>query len=595
MRMKEWRKPELSENALEVLNERYLLRGSDGKIVESPEGLFARVAEAVAKVDGFYDDGADVFGLGEEFYEMLASLDFLPNSPTLMNAKTELGQLSACFVLPVEDSMEDIFEAVKNMALIHKSGGGTGFSFSKIRPKGDLVSKTHGLASGPLSFMRVFDVTTDVIKQGGKRRGANMAALSVDHPDIFDFITAKAEGEGLANFNLSVAVSDEFMEAASRDDDFSLVNPRNKQVVKRVKARRLFDAMVRAAHTSGDPGMIFIDEINRHNQILKIGKIEATNPCGEQPLLPFESCNLGSINLARMVKGGKIDRSKLKVTIGRAVHFLDNVIDASRFPLPEIEKITRANRKIGLGVMGFADMLILLGVSYSSAKALEVAEEVMTFISKEAREKSIDLAKRRGSFPNFKESRWAEAGFEAMRNATVTTIAPTGSISLIAGVSSGIEPLFALSFYRDVLTRDGLVEISPLFKEKAEAMRLGGEVMKEVIKTGSAQKIEGLDPDIKRLFLTALEIPFEQHVRIQAAFQKHTDNAVSKTVNLPESASFDDVASVFLLAYELGCKGATIYRYGSKESQVLYTGQSEFKNERAASIKNKESCSDCKT
>ncbi|MDI6799776.1 MAG: adenosylcobalamin-dependent ribonucleoside-diphosphate reductase [Actinomycetota bacterium] len=596
--MKDYPETKLSENAVEVLRERYLLKDEQGKVLESPDELFARVAETVAKIDALYDSGANLAALTERFYEMMAGLDFLPNSPTLMNAGTELGQLSACFVLPVEDSMESIFAAVKNMALIHKSGGGTGFSFSKIRPKGDVVSKTHGLASGPLSFMRVFDVTTEVVKQGGRRRGASMGILAVDHPDIFDFIRAKADGESLSNFNLSVAVTDEFMEAVKRGGDFALINPRNKKTVKRISAKSLFDMMVSSAHSSGDPGLVFIDEINnRHNPTLRIGEIEGTNPCGEQPLLPYESCNLGSINLAQMVRGASVDWEKLARTIRLAVHFLDNVIDASKFPLPEVDAITKANRKIGLGVMGFADMLIMLATPYDSEEAIKIGEEIMAFISKEAREKSALLAKARGSFPNFKESRWIDMGFSHMRNATTTTIAPTGTISIIANTSSGIEPLFAVSFVRKVMDGTRLAEVNPLFERMAKEMGLWqDEIKQEVMNSGRLRSLRGIPDSFKRLFETALEIPFEQHIKIQAAFQRHTDNAVSKTVNLAEDATEQDVAAVFMLAHEMRCKGVTVYRYGCKKSQVLYAGYPELKKARAASIedaKNK-SCPECK-
>lgn len=590
--------PKISENGLIILQDRYLLRNDLGQTIESPSELFERVAHAIAKVEGRYAKESGVIALKEDFYDLMASLDFLPNSPTLMNAGTPLGQLSACFVLPVEDSMEAIFEAIKNMALVHKSGGGTGFSFSKVRPEGDLVGGTCGLASGPLSFMRIFDTATEVVEQGGKRRGANMAVLRVDHPDIIAFIEAKLGEDNLTNFNLSVAVTDEFMEAVKSSGDFALINPRNKQTVKRVLARRLFEMIASAAHYCGDPGLIFLDEINAKNQTPSLGRIEGTNPCGEQPLLPYESCNLGSINLTNMILGEQIDFEKLSLTTRRAVHFLDNVIDASRFPLPKIEEATKANRKIGLGVMGFADMLIMLGIPFDSKAALDAAEEIMACISKEARVKSAELGLERGSFKNFKKSLYYKAGFKAMRNATTTTIAPTGTISSLANVSSGIEPLFGVAFIRSALDGRCLIELNSLFERAA---RNGGfwseELMEKVKDTGSLKGLTDLPFKIRKLFKTAHEIPYRQHVRIQAAFQKYTDNAVSKTVNLPKEATKKDVERIFMLAYQFKCKGVTVYRDGSRKSQVLYAGHSEFKNERAASTEraNDGNCSDCKT
>jgi ribonucleoside-diphosphate reductase alpha chain len=483
-----------------------------------------------------------------------------------MNAGTELGQLAACFVLPVEDSMEGIFGAVKNMAVIHQSGGGTGFSFSQLRPKGDVVKSTGGIASGPVSFMRVFDVATGVIKQGGKRRGANMGILDVDHPDILDFIRAKEEGE-FANFNTSVAVTDEFMHAVARNEDYDLVNPRTKAVVRSLNARKVFDEIVTYAWKVGDPGILFIDEINRHNPLSAIGAIEATNPCSEQPLLPYEACNLGSINVSRFVNSGSGDVAweRLKETIRLCVRFLDDVIDVNRYPMPEIVDMSRANRKIGLGVMGFAELLITLGIPYDSTDALSLAEKLMRFVTDEARQCSQALGLEKGSFPNFELSSWKE--YKAMRNATVTTIAPTGTISIIAGCSSGIEPLFAVAFVRNVM--GGMLEINTLFAAIAKGRGFySTDLIRAIAKRGSILDIDGIPADIKRIFVTALDISPEWHVRMQAAFQKYTDNAVSKTVNLPADATQEDVRRVFLLAYELGCKGITVYRYGSKE-QVL--------------------------
>ncbi len=561
----------LSVNAIQVLKRRYLLRDEKGEIKETPKQMFERVAKSIAEVERAY--GEDVEKAYEEFLSVLTSLEFLPNSPTLMNAGTEIGQLSACFVIPIEDSLEGIFDAVKYMALIQKSGGGTGFSFSRLRPAGDVVKSTMGIASGPVSFMRVFDVTTDVIKQGGKRRGANMGILSCHHPDIFEFIVAKREEGNLANFNISVAVTDEFMKAVKNDGTYLLINPRNGQKVREVKARAVFDLIVANAWKTGDPGLVFIDEVNRRNPTPHLGEIESTNPCGEQPLLPFESCNLGSINLSKMVKEGKINWERLRKVTEIAVHFLDNVIDANKFPLPQIEETTKKTRKIGLGVMGFAEMLVLLGIPYDSKEALKVAEKVMKFIQEVAHQKSQEIGEKRGSFPAFEGSIWKKKGYKAMRNATCTTVAPTGTISIIAGTSSGIEPLFAISFVRDVLEGTKLLEVNRIFEQIArEKGFYSHELMLEIAKTGSLSQIKNIPEEVKRIFRTALDIAPEWHVKMQAAFQKYTDNAVSKTVNLPREATLEDVKRIYLLAHELKCKGITVYRYGSKKEQVLYVG-----------------------
>ena len=569
--------PKLTFNAIKVLERRYLLRDETGKVRETPAQMFRRVAKTIASVEKAYGySDKEIRKFEEEYYRMMFNLEFLPNSPTLMNAGTEIGQLSACFVIPVEDSIKSIFEGVLYMALIHKSGGGTGFSFSKLRPKGDIVKSTEGIASGPVSFMRVYDVATDVIKQGGKRRGANMGILRVDHPDIFEFITAKAREGFLTNFNLSVAATDEFMKAVENDEMFELVNPRTNKVVKKIKAREIWHSIVFMAWKTGDPGVIFIDEINRHNPTPHVGVIEATNPCGEQPLLPFESCNLGSINLAKMVEDGKINWDKLGETVRKAVRFLDNVIDANKYPLPEIEKMTKANRKIGLGVMGFADMLIQLGIPYDSEEAVQTAEKVMKFITEEARKTSVELGEEKGSFPNFSGSVWEKKGYKAMRNATVTTVAPTGTISIIAGCSSGIEPLFAIAYIRNVMEGTQLLEVNPYFEQKTKEIGIySKQLMEKVAKYGSIQKMKEIPEDLKRVFVTALDIAPEWHVKMQAAFQKYTDNAVSKTVNLPHDATIKDVENVFWLAYKLKCKGITVYRYGSKKEQVLYIGAFE--------------------
>jgi ribonucleoside-diphosphate reductase alpha chain len=561
----------LTVNAIEVLRQRYLLKDLNENIIETPAQLFTRIAKAIASVDSEY--GEDPVESEKAFYEMMARLKFIPNSPTLFNAGTPLGQLSACFVLPVGDSLEEIFTAVKNTALIEQSGGGVGFDFSRLRPKGDIVKSTKGIASGPVSFMRVFDIATEIIKAGGKRRGAMMAILRVDHPDIIEFITSKQKPGFLSNFNISVAVTDEFVEALNRNGEYWLVNPRNKEKTSKLKAKEVWDLMMKSAWMSGDPGVVFIDEINRHNPTPQIGPMESTNPCGEQPLLPYESCNLGSVNLSKFVENGKIDWEKLKDTVRKAVHFLDNVVSANKYPLKETEDITQANRKIGLGVMGFADMLIKLGIAYDSEQALELGEQIMKFIQEEGHKKCVEIAKKRGSFPNFEGSIWKNKK-EAFRNATVTTIAPTGTISIIAGCSSGIEPLFAISFIRNVLSGTRLFETNPLFEAIAKERGFySAELLEEIARTGSVQKIKGVPDDVKRLFVTALDIEPDWHVRMQAVFQKYTDNAVSKTVNLPENATVEDVKRIYELALKLKCKGVTIFRYGSKPEQVLYIGE----------------------
>jgi len=559
----------LGVNAIEVLKKRYLRRDESGNVVETPGELLNRVATHVSKAEAKFGEDSEMYR--QKFMGMMRNLLFLPNSPTMMNAGLELGQLSACFVLPVEDSLESIFDTLKYMALIHQSGGGTGFSFSRLRPKNDVVGSTGGVASGPVSFMSIFDAATNVIKQGGRRRGANMGVLRIDHPDILEFIQAKENPGYLENFNVSVAATDQFMRFARLGGEIKLVNPRNNEITGRLNAPELMNLIANSAWRGGDPGVIFIDRINATHPIPET--IEATNPCGEQPLLPYESCNLGSINLSGLVEKGEIKWDQLDELIHLGVRFLDDVIDMNRFPLKQIEEVTLRNRKIGLGVMGFAEMLIKMNISYNSQDAIRVAEEVMSRLSKVGREESAILGAERGSFAIFEQSKLKD--WDAMRNSTVTTVAPTGTISIIAGTSSGIEPLFAISFVRHVLEGARLFEVSPLFERAARARGIySRDLMTEVAKKGSVQDIPRVPQEMKDLFVMALDIPPEQHVKIQAAFQKHTDNAVSKTVNLPQSATVEDVQKVYNLAYDLGCKGVTVFRYGSR-SQVLYLEDGE--------------------
>jgi ribonucleoside-diphosphate reductase alpha chain len=566
-------------NSILVLERRYLRKDEKGRVIESTSQMFKRVAKCMAEVEKKYGKSdAEVAEYEKAFYHMMTNLEFLPNSPTIMNAGTMFRQLSACFVLPVEDSIEGIFDTLKAAAIIHKTGGGTGFSFSRLRPRGDVVRTTGGIASGAISFARIYDTATEVMKQGGRRRGANMGILRVDHPEIMDFIVAKEKEGILRNFNISVGVTDKFMKAVEEDGDFNLINPRNGEVVETLKARAIWNLMIMMAWKNGEPGIVFLDTINKLNPTPSIGQIEATNPCGEQPLLPYESCNLGSVNVSKFVSDdGKVDWDKLRQTVKLAVRFLDNVVDANVYVLPEIEKITKGNRKIGLGVMGFADMLIKMGVKYDTEEGTQMGEKLMKFIDTEAKKMSVELGEEKGSFPNFSGSFW-EKQFKTMRNATVTTIAPTGTISIIAGCSQGIEPLFAIVYVREVAETLGrsLVNVNPLFE--SIALKEGfyeEELIKKIARKTSIQDVKEIPEGVRRLFVVAHDISAEWHVRMQAAFQKYTDNAVSKTINFPNRATPDDIDKAYWLAYKLRCKGVTVYRHGSREKQVLRPIESE--------------------
>ena len=592
----------LSENAIKVLERRYLKRDKDGNCTEKPSDMFRRVALAIASGDlKFGKSQADVEKLANRFYDFITKCYFMPNSPTLMNAGRELGQLAACFVLPVEDSLEGIFETVKNTALIHKSGGGTGFSFSRLRPKNSVVRSTMGVSSGPVSFMEVFNAATEAVKQGGTRRGANMGILRVDHPDILDFINCKSDNNKLNNFNISVAITDKFMEALKKGEDYDLVNPQNNQVVARLSAKKVFDLIVDGAWRNGEPGIIFIDKMNSDNPTPLVGQIESTNPCGEVPLLAYEACNLGSINLGRMVvegaNGPEVDWKTLAETTRTAIRFLDNVIAVNNYPLPQISEMVQNNRKIGLGVMGWADMLMKMGISYSSEEGTKLASQVMEFIDYESKCESIELSKERGRFNNFKGSvydgknflynkykgksagkvsdeQWMELDAQiekfGIRNATTTCIAPTGTISMIAGASGGVEPLFGLVFSRLIMDGTEMLEVNPIFKEYAIKHGFYSEdLMKEIAKTGSVAHVDKVPAEAKKIFVTAHDVSPYWHVKMQAAFQLHTDNAVSKTVNFEEHATREDIEQAYVLAYENNLKGITVYRNNSRQFQPM--------------------------
>ena len=576
---------DISKNALKVLEKRYLGKDEDGNVIETVEGMFRRVSDTIAAVDANYDNSVDTAKLSDEFYDLMTGLRFLPNSPTLMNAGRKLGQLSACFVLPVEDSMEGIFDSVKNAALIHKSGGGTGFSFSRLRQSGSAVRSTGGVASGPVSFMKVFNSATEAVKQGGTRRGANMGVLRVDHPDVLEFINCKADNKEITNFNISIGITEAFMEAVENQSDYDLIDPKTKQAVGHLSAEKVFDTIVDHAWKNGEPGIIFLDRLNRDNVTPTQGEIESTNPCGEQPLLPYESCNLGSINLVKMLRktltGYEFDFGLLGETVEKAVHFLDNVIDANNYPLDKIAETTRASRKIGLGVMGWADALLLMNIPYNSDEAVELAERVMRYIENTGHAASSKLAEKRGTFPLFSVSTMKDG--VPMRNATVTTIAPTGTLSIIGGCASGVEPVFAYAFIRNIMDGTEMVEVNPILTRKLKELGLyNDELLKKIAREGTVAHCEEIPAEVRRVFVCSHDIKPIDHIRMQAAFQRYTDNAVSKTVNFPKEATRNEVRDVYLLAYKEGCKGVTIYRDGSREEQVLNIGKVNREGGKAA-------------
>jgi len=593
----------ITENALKVLESRYLRKDVNNKIIETPQQLFRRIASNIAAAEKIYEPGIldeDLMKTEESFYRLIASLEFLPNSPTLMNAGTSMQQLSACFVLPIDDSIESIFEAAKVTAIIHKSGGGTGYNFGRLRPKGDFVRQTGGVSSGPISFMRVFDMVAEVVKQGGKRRGAMMGIMNIDHPDILEFITAKTEEGILQNFNISVAITEEFMDAVKKKGKYKLINPKNNQPVNELNASEVFNKIANLAWETGDPGVVYIERMNdaRGNPTPKLGRIESTNPCGEQPLLPNEPCNLGSINVNKFVINNKrkkeFDWEKLEKTVNEAVHFLDNVIDMNKYPLPDIENMARGNRRIGLGIMGWADALVSLEIPYNSKQALLLADKLMDFIEKESHKTSVSIAKKRGTFPNFKDSLYNHKGGERLRNCAVTTIAPTGTIGIIAGCSQGIEPKFALAYVRKSRISKNendwveLIEIDKQFEEIARREGFFSEdLMKKVAEHGSVVGIKEVPLKWQKVFVTAHDLEFPDHIKMQAVFQKHVDNAVSKTINLPNKSTVEDVKKAYMLSWDTGCKGITIYRDGSKSVQVLNIGKDK-KKENAEKISKEE-------
>jgi ribonucleoside-diphosphate reductase alpha chain len=563
---------QLTENALRVLEKRILARDLQGQVIETPEEMFRRVARSVAAADLEYGSLYDAEATEADFFQIMSDLEFLPNSPTLMNAGRDLAQLSACFVLPIEDSMDSIFGTLRETALIQKSGGGTGFSFSRLRPRNDTIQSTHGESSGPVSFMRLYNFATEVTRLGGKRAGANMAILRVDHPDILEFIAAKTNPLELNTFNISVAATDAFMEKVRGGKPYSLFNPRTGETAGQLDACSVFDQIVQSAWRNGEPGVIFIDRINRDNPTPDLGQIESTNPCGEQPLLPYESCVLGSINLARFHReGAGLDYARLTEVVRMAAHFLDNIIDVSQYPVPQIAHMTRLNRKIGLGVMGWADLLILLGIPYDCEEAIGLAENVMAFIAREALQASIGLGSERGPFPRwFQESVYEGKAAGQRRNATVTTVAPTGTISLIADCSSGIEPIYSAAYQRLSFESEHMMFVHPLLEQYARSHGFySSGLMRRIAEAGSLHGIGEVPDDARRVFVTAHEIAPEWHVQMQAAFQRHIDAAVSKTINIPSDAGAEEVKKVYLLAHELGCKGITVYRDGSRENQVL--------------------------
>jgi len=572
-------KLEFSANALKVIEKRYLVKDRHRQPIETPEDMLRRIAHHVAQAEAFYGEtGEQIIELENQFYEMMARLEFLPNSPTFTGAGTKLGQLAACFVLPIEDDMRSILKTQMDMGLIHKSGGGTGFSFSRLRPKNDVVGTTGGISSGPTGFLQMYNDTTECIKQGGTRRGANMGILRVDHPDILEFINYKEKDGTLSNFNISVALTKEFMQALEKDQEYELINPRDKTVTGKLKAKDVFDKIVAGAWRNGEPGVIFLDKINEKNPTPQAGEIEATNPCGEQPLLPYESCNLGAINLKKFTKKladkYDVDWEKLEKIMPVVVHFMDNVIDVNKYPIPEIKEMTLKNRKIGITVMGFADMLYDLGIAYDSEEGITMAEKVMGFIEKRSHEESEKLAKNRGEFLNFKGSVWDKKSGQRMRNAATTSCNPTGTLSILGSCSSGIEPFFALSYTKTVMDNDALPEVNDHFVRAAKERAFYSDgLMREISQKGSIQEIDNIPEDIKKVFKVAGDIDPAWHVRMQAAFQKHTDGAISKTINFPNSATEDDVRKAYLLAYRLNCKGITVYRDGSRAYQVLTTGE----------------------